>query len=67
MVRRRACCAPEVMLSASSRIMSFCRPGGRVTFFWANAFMRERTTSMPAGTRTVNESIPFHVRCEWKH
>lgn len=47
MVRRRACCAPEVMESASSRMTSFWRPWGRVTFFWAKALMRLRTTSMP--------------------
>lgn len=32
-VRRRACCAPGVMLSASSRMTILCRPGGSVTFF----------------------------------
>lgn len=65
MVRRRACCAPAVMLqayvlridiltnktdaclSASSRMTILCRPGGRVTFFWAKAFILFRTTSMP--------------------
>jgi hypothetical protein len=31
MVRRIACCAADVMLSASSRITILCRPGGSVT------------------------------------
>jgi hypothetical protein len=34
-------------LSASSRITILCRPGGRVTFFWANIFILLRTTSIP--------------------
>jgi len=34
-------------LSASSRMTILCLPGGRVTFFWANAFIRFRTTSRP--------------------
>lgn len=46
-VRRRACCAPVVIESASSRMTSLCRPSGRVTFFCANDLMRSRTTSMP--------------------
>ncbi len=53
-VRRRACWAPEVMLSASSRMTSFCRPWGRVTFFWANPFMRLRTTSMPRSSLALS-------------
>ena len=36
------------MLSASSKITSLWRPGGRVTFFWAKPLIRLRTTSMPA-------------------
>ncbi|CAH2266960.1 jg11570 [Pararge aegeria aegeria] len=31
MVRRKACWAPSVMLSASSRITILCLPGGNVT------------------------------------
>jgi len=46
-VLRRACCAPGVILSASSRIMILCRPGGRVTFFCAKALILLRTTSIP--------------------
>ena len=34
-------------LSASSRMTTLCRPGGRVTFFWANILILFRTTSMP--------------------
>ena len=34
-------------LSASSRMMTLCRPGGRVTFFCANILILLRTTSMP--------------------
>jgi len=31
-VLRMACCAADVMLSASSRSTILCRPGGRVTY-----------------------------------
>lgn len=37
----------HIDLSASSRITILCRPGGRVTFFCANALILPRTTSMP--------------------
>lgn len=47
MVRRRACWAPAVMLSASSNTMILCLPGGSVTFFWANILIFSRTTEMP--------------------
>ena len=36
-------------LSASSRMTIFCRPWGRVTFFWAKPLIRLRTTSIPGG------------------
>ena len=39
--------AVETYLSASSRIITLCRPGGRVTFFCAKALIRFRTTSIP--------------------
>lgn len=38
-------------LSASSRMTSFCRPGGKVTFFCAKPLMRLRTTSIPIRRR----------------
>jgi len=47
MVRRNACWAPSVMLSASSRMTILCRPGGSVTFCWANSLILLRTTSIP--------------------
>lgn len=34
-------------LSASSKIIILCRPGGRVTFFWANILILFLTTSIP--------------------
>ena len=34
-------------LSASSKITILCRPGCRVTFFWANILILFRTTSKP--------------------
>src|SRR5277367_891654 len=34
-------------LSASSSITILCRPGGKVTFFCANPFIRFLTTSIP--------------------
>lgn len=46
-IRRRACCAPGVMLSASSRMMILWRPGGRVTRRWAKVRILLRTTSIP--------------------
>ena len=57
-VRRRACCAPVVIESASSRMTSLCRPSGRVTFFCANDFIRSRTTSMPLGHDGCQEFGP---------
>ena len=47
MVLLRACCAPSVILSASSRIMTLCLPLGRVTFWWANDLIWFLTTSIP--------------------
>ena len=38
-------------LSASSRMIILCRPGGKVTFFWANILILFRTTSMPLHSR----------------
>jgi hypothetical protein len=49
----RACCAPVVILSASSNITIFCLPGGNVTFFCANALILLLTTSMP---------LPYHIK-----
>lgn len=43
----RACWAPSVMLSASSRIIIFVRFGGRFTFFTANDLIYSLTTSNP--------------------
>lgn len=34
-------------LSASSKIIILCLPGGNVTFFWANIFILFLTTSIP--------------------
>ena len=45
-MRRIACCAPSVIESASSSTTTLCLPGGSVTFFWANALIRFRTTSI---------------------
>ena len=56
MVRRSACCAPLVMASASSRITTLCRPGGRVTFFCANILILLRTTSMPRSSEALSSS-----------
>ena len=47
MVRRRACWAADVMLSASSRIIILWRFGGRFTLFIAKLFILLRTTSIP--------------------
>ncbi len=38
-------------LSASSRMTTLCRPGGKVTFFCAKALILFRTTSIPLKTR----------------
>ena len=38
-------------LSASSRMTILWRPGGSVTFFWANILILFRTTSMPLQVR----------------
>mmetsp|Transcript_44799 Transcript_44799/g.107536 ORF Transcript_44799/g.107536 Transcript_44799/m.107536 type:complete len:238 (-) Transcript_44799:69-782(-) len=57
-VRRSACCAPSVMASASSRMMTLCLPGGSVTFFCAKALMRLRTTSMPRSSEAFSSSTP---------
>ena len=50
----RACCAPYVRLSASSRIIILVRPGGRDTFFWAKDFIWSRTTSMPLSSEAFS-------------
>ena len=34
MVRRIACCAPSVIESASSKMITLCLPGGNVTCQW---------------------------------
>lgn len=54
MVRRNACCAPSVMLSASSKMTILCRPFGSVTFCWANILILLRTTSMPRSFEAFN-------------
>ena len=54
----RACWAPSVMASASSRMMTLCLPGGSVTFFCAKALMRLRTTSMPRSSEAFSSSTP---------
>lgn len=43
----RACCAPSVIESASSKIMILCLPSGNPTFVCANVFILLRTTSIP--------------------
>lgn len=54
LVRRRACCAPFVMLSASSRMITLCLPGGSVTFLVAKVFILLRTTSMPRSSEAFS-------------
>ena len=44
------------MLSASSRMMILCLPGGRVTFCWANILIWLRTTSMPRSLDAFSSS-----------
>jgi hypothetical protein len=55
-VRRSACCAPFVIASASSRMITLCRPGGSVTFFCANILILLRTTSMPRSSDALSSS-----------
>jgi hypothetical protein len=55
---RLSCCAPSVIESASSRMMTLCLPGGSVTFFWANALMRFRTTSIPRSSDALSSRTP---------
>ena len=57
-MRRIACCAPSVIESASSSTTTLCLPGGSVTFFWANALIRFRTTSIPRSSDALSSSTP---------
>jgi hypothetical protein len=50
----KACWAPSVKLSASSRIMILVRPAGRVTFFWAKDFIWSLTTSIPLSSDALS-------------
>jgi hypothetical protein len=43
-------------LSASSKSTILCLPGGKVTFFCANIFMRFRTTSIPRSSDALSSS-----------
>ena len=52
----QSCCAADVIASASSRIISLCRPGGRVTFFCANILILVLTTSMPLESDALSSS-----------
>ena len=53
-VRRMACCAADVMESASSSRTILCLPGGRVTFFCANILILFLTTSMPRSSEAFS-------------
>jgi len=54
----KACWALSVMLSASSRIMSLCIPGGTVTFWWANYLILSLTTSIPLSSEALSSKVP---------
>lgn len=54
MIIRRACWAPSVRLSASSKMITFVCPGGRFTFFCANFFICSLTTSMPLSSDALS-------------
>lgn len=47
MIILKACWAPSVRLSASSRIIILVMSFGRLICFWAKVFIWSRTTSIP--------------------
>lgn len=50
-------------LSASSRMIILCLPGGRVTFFWANILILFLTTSMPLHNKVSQQCQTKRKRC----
>ena len=54
MVLLIACCAAEVMESASSKITSLCCPARKLTRFLANILILSRTTAMPRSSEAFN-------------
>ena len=54
MIILKACWAPSVKLSASSRMITFVCPGGRFTFFCANFFICSLTTSIPRSSDALS-------------
>lgn len=56
MIILKACWAPSVKLSASSKIMILVLPAGRTTFFWAKDFIWSLTTSIPRSSDALSSS-----------
>lgn len=55
----RACCAPSVKLSASSRIIILVISLGRLSCFWANVLIWSLTTSIPLSSEALSSFTAF--------
>jgi len=53
----RACWAPSVKLSASSKTMIFVFPWGSETFFWAKDLIWSLTTSIPRSSEAFSSRV----------